>query len=67
MDETKKSKATMAQMRATQKYEKKAYFRTMVRFKKEYEEIIREKAGDSLNGFIVRAVLEKIGILEDGE
>ena len=42
------------------KWEKENYFRTMVRFKKEDEERIRQAAGDSLNGFIVSAVLEKI-------
>ena len=55
-----KKKASAAHMRATHKWEKENYFRTMVRFKKEDEERIRQAAGDSLNGFIVSAVLEKI-------
>lgn len=55
-----KKKATPAQMRATAKYEKTNYFKTLVRFPKELEQTIRESAGESLNGFIVSAVLEKI-------
>lgn len=55
-----KKKASAAHMRATAKFEKKAYFRTMVRFPKDKENLIRDAAGDSLNGFIVAAVLEKI-------
>jgi len=39
-----------AQARATVKYENKAYFKSLVRFKKEDEERIRAAAGDSLNG-----------------
>lgn len=52
--------ASKAKIRATSKYEKKAYFKTLVRFKAEDEERIREAAGESLNGFIVSAVLEKL-------
>ena len=55
-----KKKASAARLRANAKYEKKAYFRTLVRFQAEDEEMIRAAAGDSLNGFIVQAVLEKI-------
>lgn len=55
-----KKKATAAEMRAHAKYEKKAYFKTLVRFPKAKEEEIRKAAGESLNGFIVSAVLEKI-------
>jgi hypothetical protein len=49
-----------AQARATKKYDNKAYFKSLVRFKKEDEERIRAAAGDSLNGFIVAAVMEKV-------
>lgn len=49
-----------AKIRATSKYEKKAYFKTLVRFKAEDEKRIREAAGESLNGFIVSAVIEKL-------
>ena len=58
MDE--KKKATAAHMRATAKYEKKNRFHTLVRFPKEKRGIPRKDAGNSLNGFIVSAVMEKI-------
>lgn len=56
-----------AQARATKKYDNKAYFKSLVRFKKEDEERIRAAAGDSLNGFIVSAVLEKVQQIEQEE
>nr|DAG80899.1 MAG TPA: Transcriptional repressor arc(10) helix, beta-ribbon, beta-sheet, structural [Caudoviricetes sp.] len=49
-----------SQARATAKYEKNNYFKTLVRFKKEDEERIRAAAGDSLNGFIVKCVLDAL-------
>ena len=55
-----KKKVSEAQKRATYKYEKTAYFKTLVRFPAEKEKKIRDAAGNSLNGFIVSAVLEKI-------
>lgn len=59
--------ATKAKIRATSKYEKKAYFKTLVRFKAEDEKRIREAAGESLNGFIVAAVMEKLQKIEEVE
>ena len=59
--------ATDAQRRATKKFEEKAYFKTLVRFKKEDEERIRNAAGDSLNGFIVKCVLDKLNSKESTE
>ena len=56
-----------AQIRATSKYEKKAYFKTLVRFRTEDEKRIREAAGESLNGFIVAAVMEKLQKIEETE
>ena len=56
-----------AHMRATAKYEKNNYFKTLVRFKKEDEERIRNAAGDSLNGFIVKCVLDKLNGEESTE
>ncbi len=55
-----KKGASAAHIRANYKWEKENYFKTLVRFKKEDEERIRAAAGDSLNGFIVSAVLEKL-------
>ena len=55
-----KKKATAAHIRATSKYEKSNYFKTLVRFKKEDEERIRKAAGDSLNGYIVKCVLDSL-------
>ena len=49
-----------SQAKATAKYEKNNYFKTLVRFKKEDEERIRAAAGDSLNGFIVKCVLDAL-------
>ena len=64
MKEQEKKKASAAHMKATQKWEKDNYFRTSVRFKKSDETRIRNAAGNSLNGFIVSAVLEKLNRIE---
>ena len=58
---------TPAQLRATAKWQKKAYFSFHLRFRKEDEEEIRYYAGDNLNGFIVDAVKEKIERLKSGK
>lgn len=55
-----KKKTTPAHIRATKKWEDKAYFKTLVRFKQEDEAEIRAAAGDSLNGFITSAVLDAV-------
>lgn len=52
--------ASPARIRANQKWAKKAYFQTLVRFKAENESEIRKYAKDNLNAFIVEAVEEKI-------
>ena len=60
---TEKKKASAAHMRATAKWEKENYFRTMVRFPKDKEKLIRAAAetdNESLNNYIVSAVLEKL-------
>ena len=62
MEEKKKTSA--AHIRATAKYEEKAYFKTLVRFKKTDEERIRSAAGDSLNGFITKCVMDQVEALE---
>ena len=53
-------KNSAAKIAANNRYDKKTYFRVLVRFHKEDENRIRAAAGDSLNGFIVSAVLEKV-------
>lgn len=52
--------ATPARIRANEKWQKKAYFKTLVRFKADKEDEIRKYANGNLNGFIVEAVEEKI-------
>ena len=53
-------KQSEAHIRATTKWEKNNYSKTLVRFRKSDEDAIREAAGDSLNGFIVKAVLAAV-------
>lgn len=55
-----KKKVTEAQKKATAKFEKNKYFKTLVRFPAEKETEIRTAAGNSLNGFIVKTILDKI-------
>lgn len=52
--------ASKAHIQATTRYEKKAYFKTLVRFKKEDEERIRKAAAGNLNGYIVKCVLDNL-------
>lgn len=54
-----KKKVSEAQMRATAEYEKKNYDKVLVRFPKGTKDKIVE-TGNSLNGFIVSAVMEKL-------
>lgn len=54
-----------AHIRAVSKYEKANYFKLVVRFPKDAEELIRQNAGDSLNGYIVDLVLRDIGYVKD--
>ena len=54
-----KQKYTEAKQAANTRWENKQ-FRTLVRFPAELEPEIRAAAGDSLNGFIVQAVKEKL-------
>jgi len=55
----KKKKASEAHMRATAKWEKENYDKVLVRFPKGTKEKITN-TGNSLNGFIVSAVNEKL-------
>ena len=54
-----KKKASEAHMRATAKWEKENYDKVLVRFPKGTKEKITN-TGNSLNGFIVSAVNEKL-------
>lgn len=59
---------TKAHMKATKKYEDKAYFKTLVRFQKEDEDRIRAAAnetGNSLNGYIVGLVMADVERMEN--
>ncbi len=57
--------ASKAQAKATYKWEKDNYFKTQVRFKKSDEQRIRAAVGDgSLNGFIVKCVLDRLDGIE---
>ena len=54
-----KKKVSEAQMRATAEYEKKNYDKVLVRFPKGTKELI-QATGETVNGFIVSAVNEKL-------
>lgn len=54
-----KKKVSDAQMKATAEYEKKNYDKVLVRFPKGTKDEITS-TGNSLNGFIVSAVKEKL-------
>lgn len=57
-----------AQMRATAKWQKENYFKALIRFPKDAEDLIRQVAeqnGESLNGYIVDLVLKDIGYRKD--
>lgn len=59
--------ASKAQIRANAKYNKKAYFRPAVFFKKEYEAPLRAKAeseGKTLNAYITDLIKQDLGITE---
>lgn len=56
----KKKKASAAHIKATTKWEKANYDKVLVRFPKGTKEKIT-KTGETLNGFIVAAVNEKLG------
>ena len=62
-----KTKYLEARIRANEKWNKKTYWQHLVRFPKELESEIRENAGESINGFIVNAVKEKLERMKQGE
>lgn len=54
---------TKAHIRATTKYEKRAYDKTLLRMKAGYLDVIRsaaESCGESLNGFIMAAIRQRV-------
>lgn len=57
---------TQAQSRATQKYESKSYDKVLLRIRKDQEPTrdtitkFAELKGESLNGFIMKAIKERI-------
>ena len=57
---------TQAQSRATQKYESKSYDKVLLRIRKDKEPTretitkLAESKGESLNGFIMKAIEERI-------
>lgn len=53
-----------AHIRATTKWEKKAYFKTTLRFPKDAEDMIRKAAKGNLNGYITQLVLKDCGYLD---
>lgn len=59
-----KKKASAARVKANDRYNKKAYYSTLVRFKKEDEERIRSASGESVNGFIVECVMDRLKEIE---
>lgn len=65
------SKYTEAQNRAAQKYTKKAYDSTLVRIRKDGEitlsviQQIAEQHGESVQGFILQAIRERIDRMKD--
>ena len=62
-----KTKYLEARIRATNKYEARVYWKKLIRFPKLLEQEIRENAGESVNGFVVNAVKEKLERMKQGE
>ncbi len=61
-----KRKVSEAQKRATAKYEAANYDKVLIRFPKGTKERIAA-TGDTLNGYVVRAVLDKLDNLESDD
>ena len=57
------AKVTQAHIRATSKYEAKAYDKILVRFPKGTRDRIKS-TGESINGYVVRCVLASLGDTE---
>lgn len=61
-----KRKVTEAQKRATAKYEAANYDKVLIRFPKGTKDRI-QLTGDSVNGFTVRAVLDRLNEIETND
>lgn len=55
-----KKKVSKAQMKATAKYEKENYDKVLIRFPKGTKQMILNSGANSVNGFVVEAVQEKL-------
>lgn len=65
MEETKtKRKASAAKMRATAKWEAANYDKVLIRFPRGTKDRI-QATGDTVNGFVVRAVLAALAEIEE--
>lgn len=64
------AKNSEAKIRANQRYTTKAYYRPCVCLRREYEELLREKAeenGTTISGYIVDLIKKDLGIKEGNE
>lgn len=64
--QTTKAKATTAHMRATAKWEAANYDKVLIRFPRGTKERITA-TGESVNGFTVAAVLDKLERIEEDD
>lgn len=56
-----------AQIRANNKFMKKAYYRPSIMLRREYEEALRSKAeknGQSVSGYIIELIKKDLGVTE---
>ena len=62
--EEKEKKKTVAQMRATAKYESKAYDKILLRVPKGTKARIKATGADSVNGYITQALMKQLELDE---
>lgn len=56
---------TEAQKKATAKYEKENYDKVLVRFPKGTKELIQKSGATSVNGYIIKCVLDSLATTEN--
>ena len=56
---------TEAQKKATAKYEKENYDKVLVRFPKGTKELIQKSGASSINGYIIKCVLDSLATAEN--